>query len=52
MLQELGFDSWLDEEAMSAGTELERGILRGFKDSCAALFFITPNFYGRKLSGH
>ena len=44
VLKELGFDAWLDEDAMSAGTELHRGILQGFKDSCAAVFFITPNF--------
>jgi len=29
---------------MAAGTELERSILQGFKDSCAAIFFVTPNF--------
>lgn len=44
ILEELGFDPWLDEDAMFAGIELERGILQGFKDSCAAIFFITPNF--------
>jgi hypothetical protein len=44
VLKELGFDAWLDEDAMTAGTELHRGILQGFKDSCAAVFFITPNF--------
>ena len=43
-LAEMGFDVWLDEDAMSAGTELHRGILQGFKDSCAAIFFITPDF--------
>lgn len=43
-LKGIGFDPWLDEDAMAAGTELERGILQGFKDSCAAVFFITPNF--------
>ena len=43
-LNAIGFDPWLDEDAMAAGTELERGILQGFKDSCAAVFFITPNF--------
>lgn len=43
-LKTIGFDPWLDEDAMTAGTELERGILKGFKDSCAAVFFITPNF--------
>jgi hypothetical protein len=40
----LGFQPWLDEDAMVAGTELERGILQGFMDSCAAVFFVTPNF--------
>lgn len=40
----LGFDVWLDEDAMPAGTALHRGILQGFKDSCAAIFFITPNY--------
>ena len=43
-LELLGFDPWLDEDAMAAGTELERGLLRGFADSCAAVFFITPNY--------
>ena len=40
----LGFDPWLDEDSLHAGEELERGSLNGFKDSCAAVFFITPNF--------
>lgn len=43
-LSTLGFDVWLDEDAMPAGTALHRGILQGFKDSCAAIFFITPNY--------
>ena len=43
-LEQLGFDPWLDEDAMRAGTELERGILKGFSESCAAVFFITANF--------
>ena len=43
-LEQLGFDPWLDEDAMRAGTVLERGILKGFSDSCAAVFFITANF--------
>jgi hypothetical protein len=40
----LGFDPWLDEEAMPAGTPLHRGILKWLKESCAAIFFITVNF--------
>jgi hypothetical protein len=43
-LELLGFDPWLDEDSMHAGTELERGILDGFDKSCAAVFFITENF--------
>lgn len=43
-LEVLGFDVWLDEDSMPAGTALHRGILQGFKDSCAAIFFITPNY--------
>lgn len=43
-LDVLGFDVWLDEDSMPAGTALHRGILQGFKDSCASIFFITPNY--------
>ena len=44
ILETLGFSVWLDEDAMCAGTELERGLLDGFKESCAAIFFVTPNY--------
>ena len=27
-----GFNPWLDEKDMPAGTKIDRGILRGFKD--------------------
>src|SRR5271157_1932890 len=47
-LKELGFDPWLDEEAMAAGVELHRGIKDGFKVSCAAVFLITPSFHDEK----
>lgn len=43
-LANMGFEVWLDEDAMPAGTSLERGLSAGFKDSCAAVFFITPNY--------
>lgn len=43
-LTQLGFESWLDEDAMTAGTNLQRGILQGMQDSCAAVFFVTPNY--------
>jgi hypothetical protein len=47
-LQLLGFDPWLDEDAMTAGENLERGLLNGFHQSCAAVFFITPAFSDEK----
>ena len=40
----LGFDPWLDEDAMSAGATLERALLKGFADSCAVVFFVTKNY--------
>nr|WP_298117989.1 toll/interleukin-1 receptor domain-containing protein [uncultured Pseudomonas sp.] len=40
----LNYAPWLDEDDMHAGVELERGLLQGFSDSCAAVFFITPNY--------
>lgn len=43
-LQLLGYDPWLDEDAMPAGTTLERGLLQGMQDSCGVVFFITPLF--------
>lgn len=43
-LESLGFDPWLDEDAMPAGSNLDRAILQGFKDSCAVVFFITSEF--------
>jgi len=48
MLSALGFDTWLDEEAMPAGAKLERSLLKGFEESCAVVFFITPNFRDRR----
>lgn len=47
-LKEAGFDPWLDEQVMAAGANLEREVLRGFEESCAAVFFITENFSDEK----
>lgn len=44
LLKELGFEPWLDEDAMVAGTNLNRGIDQGFQESCAAVFFVTPSY--------
>ncbi len=43
-LELLGYEPWLDEDAMPAGTRLERGLMQGMKDSCGVVFFITPEF--------
>jgi hypothetical protein len=47
-LKEMGFEPWLDEPEMPAGANLERGLLKGFQESCAAVFFITENFKDEK----
>lgn len=43
-LRVIGFSPWLDEDRMKAGANLERDLKKGFQDSCAAVFFVTPNF--------
>jgi hypothetical protein len=43
-LKTVGLDPWLDESNMAAGANLERELLRGFEESCAAVFFITESF--------
>ena len=43
-LQELGYEPWLDDDAMAAGTLRERGLLQGMQASCAVVFFVTPSF--------
>jgi hypothetical protein len=40
----LGYKPWLDDDAMPAGTSLERGLLEGMNNSCGVVFFITPDF--------
>lgn len=47
-LKEIGYNPWLDELAMTAGSNLEREILKGFQESCAAVFFITEDFKDEK----
>ena len=43
-LKVLGYDPWLDKDAMTLGTLLEQGLSQGMKDSCGVVFFITPSF--------
>ncbi len=50
-LQLLGFSPWLDESNMTAGSSLERSLLQGFEESCAAVFFITENFKDENYLG-
>lgn len=47
-LKEIGFSPWLDEANMTAGSSLERDLLNGFEESCAAVFFITENFQDKE----
>jgi hypothetical protein len=44
VLEELGFQPWLDEDDGRAGDNPHRLFLDGMKASCAAVFFITPEF--------
>jgi len=44
ILQQLHYEPWLDEDAIDAGDVLNRAILNGIKQSCAAIFFLTPAF--------
>lgn len=48
LLTEIGYDVWLDEDVLTAGRELERGLLKGMQESCAAVFFVTPAFKDKK----
>lgn len=48
ILELLGFQPWLDEDAMLAGMNLERALQKGMEDSCAAIFFITPDYKDEK----
>lgn len=43
-LKILGFETWLDEEAILAGANPNRIFQDGVKQSCAIVFFITENF--------
>ncbi|MEF7660153.1 toll/interleukin-1 receptor domain-containing protein [Bacillus thuringiensis] len=44
LLKGLGFEPWMDEKNLVNGDALERGLLKGMKESCACVFFITPEF--------
>lgn len=44
ILELLRYEPWMDEDALPAGLLLERALSQGFKDSCAVVFFVTPEF--------
>ena len=46
-LEFLGLSPWIDED-MPAGTELERELQQGMKQSCASVFFVTPSYVDEK----
>jgi hypothetical protein len=48
MLRVIGFDPWMDEDDLKAGDKLHRGIEKGFRDSCAVVFFVTKNYVDEK----
>lgn len=52
VLNTLGFEPWLDDEDMVAGENLHRGMQAGMHSSCAAVFFITPEFLDEKYLRH
>ena len=43
-LELLGYDPWIDDDAMPAGARVDRAISQGMIDSCAVVFFITASF--------
>ena len=44
VLEDLGYKPWLDEEEVVAGDVLHRALEAGMENSCAAVFFVTPDF--------
>ncbi len=43
-LELLNFEPWLYDDEVTAGSPVERALLTGFQNSCAAVFFVTPSF--------
>jgi hypothetical protein len=43
-LKEIGFAPWYDKDAMVVGATLHRELAAGMDSSCAAVFFVTPEF--------
>lgn len=50
-LQQIGFEPWIDEDEIVAGDTLHRALTSGMDHSCAAVFFITPDFKDERWLG-
>lgn len=44
VLSAAGLRPWMDESDLSAGNALVRALSEGMADSCAAVFFVTPEY--------
>jgi len=44
VLQQVGFEPWIDDNEVVAGDVLHRALLDGMDRSCAAVFFVTSEF--------
>lgn len=43
-LNDFGFSSWFDKKDIKIGVSLDEKIQDGMEESCAVVFFITPNY--------
>jgi hypothetical protein len=50
-LHSVGFAPWLDEEDITLGDVLHRALTDGMDASCAAVFFVTPEFKDERWVG-
>lgn len=44
LLTAMGLEPWFDKKDIKAGDPLHRSIQKGMAESCAAVFFVTPDF--------
>ena len=40
----MGFEPWLDQEALVSGDHRDKALLQKIQESCGSVFFITPDF--------
>lgn len=51
VLQQLGFDPWIDDDEIVAGDTLHRALTAGMDRSCASVFFVTSDFKDERWLG-